>query len=69
MILVAAALATPLSWLITDKFLQSFQNRVELNPLWYAMGIFLLLFIGAITTISQTLKAANSNPVDTLRHE
>jgi len=69
MILVAAALATPLSWLINDKFLQSFQNRVELNPLWYAMGIFLLLFIGAITTISQTIKAANSNPIDTLRHE
>lgn len=67
MILITSEIA--LSWLLNGQILQNIYQRVDLNPMCVFVGIFLMVLIGGITTISQTFKAAIQNPVDNLRHE
>ncbi len=69
LIVLATLIAVPTTWYVMDKWLNSF--AVKVNVTWW-MFIFPALGIVAITllTISfQTLKAAFSNPADTLRSE
>jgi putative ABC transport system permease protein len=69
--LVAAAflVATPLAYLAVSRWLEGFTYRVELGP-----GVFLaagaLAFLVATTTVgAQALRAASTDPVETLRSE
>lgn len=69
LILIAAAIGLPLSYLITDQLLRMFAYRIE-----FGIGLFLpaILMVGimvAITVGSQALKGANENPVKALRYE
>jgi len=66
---LAVLIATPLAWFIGKMILQNIYNRITLKPGFFAVGILFLLLIGAITVFSQTWKAANRNPVDSLRYE
>jgi len=61
--------ATPLSYYLMYKWLEDYYIRIELK--WWMFGIAaLLVFMVMIISISiQSLKAANANPVDSLRDE
>jgi len=69
LLLLASVLAIPAAWFINNLFLQNFHNRIELGPGTFAIGIILVFVLGIIIVFSQTIKAANANPVDTLRSE
>ncbi len=69
LIFIAFILASPLSWLVMNTWLQDFAYRISIG-----MGIFvaagLIAFFIAWTTIGlQTLRVINMNPVDSLRNE
>ena len=67
--IVATLIACPLVYLFISKWLQNYSMQVTLSPLFFLLPILLLAFI-AISIISlQTIKAAKSNPVDSLRDE
>ena len=69
LILIAVVIALPLAWLATDKWLQTFYYRID-NSLWTfvaASGLILLLAVATIMVLA--VKAANSNPVKSLRTE
>lgn len=68
-ILLAFLIASPVAFWIMDNWLQNFQYRVGIG-----FGVFLLAGIGtlliALLTVSyRALRAANSNPVNSLRSE
>jgi putative ABC transport system permease protein len=68
-IAVAAVIAWPVGYLIMDRWLQNFVYRTSLG-----VGVFVLsgvlAFAFAMLTVSyQSIKAAVSNPVDSLRYE
>jgi len=66
---VAAIIAIPCSWYTMNKWLDSFATRIEIN-IWMFLIPALSIAILTLGTISfQTIKAALSDPVDTLRHE
>lgn len=69
LVAVAAVIATPLAWLLTDLMLQEFANRIHLGLGYFVVGIAATLGLALLTVGSQTLKAGYTNPVDTLRHE
>jgi putative ABC transport system permease protein len=69
LILVASVIAWILSWLWAKDWLQEFVYRIELNLWTFILATFIALAIAWITVISQTLKAANTNPADSLRYE
>ncbi|MBT1690796.1 ABC transporter permease [Dawidia soli] len=69
LVLLASMLAAPVAWYATDKWLESFQYRTLVPPgIFFASGAFLLVL--AMATLSfQTIRAAHSNPIDSLRSD
>lgn len=69
MVLAAIAVALPMSYFITQKWLDGFAYRIELSW-WFFIGIGLsALLIAWLTVGIQTVKAARVKPVDCLRDE
>ncbi|MBK5278582.1 MAG: ABC transporter permease [Bacteroidia bacterium] len=68
-VLLAFALACPIAWYVTQQWLSAFEYRVNLGA-----GVFILagviVFVLALFTVSyQSIRAANFNPVDSLKGE
>jgi putative ABC transport system permease protein len=69
LVVVAAVLASPLSYYLFDGWLDSFAYRIQINPIVFLMALALLTIIAFITVGYQSLNAARSNPTQTLRSE
>lgn len=69
LILVGAVIALPLSWMLTEQWLQDFAHRVTLSWVNFVLAGFIAFIIGIVTISFQTIKAARSNPVDSLKAE
>lgn len=69
LVLIAILMVTPLTWYVMDQWLQSFTYRIEIGPgvfLWAGLAAIL---IAQLTVSWQSIKAAFTNPVDSLRNE
>jgi putative ABC transport system permease protein len=68
-VLIASVIAFPVAWFLMNKWLQDFPYRVNIS--WWIFGIAAIaaLVIALITVSFQTIKAAISNPVKSLRAE
>jgi hypothetical protein len=70
LMLIAAVIATPITYLFFDKvFLGMQYYRIGIGVWEIVLSLLLMLVLGVGTILSQTLKAAKANPVDTLRSE
>lgn len=69
LVLVSNLIAWPVAWYFMDEWLNTFAYRIEMNMLLYALAAFVAIAIALLTVSSQTIKAAMSNPSDTLRYE
>ena len=69
LILLSIGLATPLAWYAMNDWLLQFAYRVSIG--WWAFVVsgILALVIAMITISFQAIKAANTNPVKSLRTE
>ena len=68
-VIVANLIAWPLSYFALSRWLQEFPYRTDIK-FWIFLGAGLMTFIIAIFTVSyQSLRAALSNPADSLRYE
>src|SRR5690606_16639227 len=69
MVIIAIALALPLSYFTSAKWLESFAYRIDLEW-WYFLGAgFIALLVAWFTVGLQTVKAARVNPVKCLQDE
>ena len=69
LVVVAAVIALPVAGLLMHKWLQDFASRIDLSW-WVFVFAGIAAFIIAFVTISfQAVKAANANPVKSLRSE
>jgi len=68
-VFLAGLLATPLVYLVMQKWLQNFAYRI--TPGWwiYLVAIAIAIMIAILTVITQTVKAASKNPTTLLRYE
>ncbi len=69
MLLVAAAVAIPISILISSKLLQTFAYRIELGLGVILPAVVAMFFAGALAVGWQAYRAALANPVESLRYE
>jgi putative ABC transport system permease protein len=69
LILIASLIAVPTGYYFMDTWLADFEYRITLNIWVFVVAIIFTLFIGTITTGLRSLKAATTNPVDSLRSE
>lgn len=69
LVLVAFVIATPLAWWACRIWLNDFAYRTNLSWWIFLAAIGVVLVISYLTTGYQALKAARTNPVDSLRYE
>lgn len=69
MVAVALLIGLPLSYYIGQQWLQGFAFSIKLDIWYFALAGVLMMVIAWLTVGYQTLKAARTNPVDTLRSE
>jgi putative ABC transport system permease protein len=69
LILIANAVAWPVAWIFMGKWLNTFAYHIDMNVLSYALAAIVAIIIALLTVSSQTLKAAMSNPANTLKYE
>ncbi|HEY0742837.1 MAG TPA: ABC transporter permease [Chryseosolibacter sp.] len=69
MLLIAVAIGIPLAWFINNLWLEMIAYRTEISVGVIALGVGVLLVLGAITIGSQTIRAAFANPAENLKNE
>lgn len=69
LVLIAIIPAVGLGWYLANWWLADFPYRIELSPLIFIVSAFLSIVIAWLTVSYQSLKAASSKPVDSLRYE
>jgi putative ABC transport system permease protein len=69
MVVLSAIVATPIAWLVMERWLQNFAYRTSIDW-WIFMLAGLVAVVIALATISyQAVKTARTNPVTSLRSE
>ena len=66
---IGVLIGIPLSYLLGNLFLQNFAYKISYSIWLIVAGVLIIAVLGLITICSQTIKAALSNPVKSLRTE
>jgi putative ABC transport system permease protein len=69
LILIANLVAWPIAWIFMGKWLNTFAYHIDMDVLSYALAAIAAILIALLTVSAQTLKAAMSNPANTLKYE
>ena len=68
-VLVANLIACPMAYYATNKWLQNFAYRIQISLWMFLASAVATLLIALFTVSYQTIRAARSDPVDSLRYE
>lgn len=69
LIIIAIVIASPIAWWAMNKWLQGFAYRIDLSVWIFLIAGVATILIALITVSFQSIKAATSNPVKSLRTE
>lgn len=69
LILVAIIIATPLAWLMVNKWLSGFAYHADVNWTIFALATVATLVVAWLTVSYESIKAAMTNPVKSLKTE
>jgi putative ABC transport system permease protein len=69
LVIIAMVIATPIAWMMMNKWLQDFAYRVDIGWWVFAVAGVLGLLIAFMTVAVKAVRAAMMNPVKSLRTE
>lgn len=69
LILIACAVALPLSYILMQRWLETYVFRIHIGWWFFVLPILGIVLIAAVTVSWQSLRAAAANPADALRSE
>ncbi|HMV08817.1 MAG TPA: ABC transporter permease [Cyclobacteriaceae bacterium] len=69
LILIAFVIASPLAWYFVNQWLAGFAYHMDVSVWLFVFTVVAGVLIAFVTVGYQTVKAANSNPVNSLRNE
>ena len=69
LVCIAFAIAVPIAWYGTHRWMESFVYRTTISWWIYALSGLIMLLIALLTLSIQTISAANANPAKSLRTE
>jgi putative ABC transport system permease protein len=69
LVLVAFVPAAVASWFVVENWLNDFAYRVEISPALFIFSGIAAILIAWLTVSFQSIRAAATNPVDSLRYE
>jgi putative ABC transport system permease protein len=68
-VIISSIIAWPVAYYIIDEWLQGFAYRTSPNIWVFGLSAAFSFFIAGLTVSYQSVKAALTNPVDSLRYE
>lgn len=68
-IILANLIALPIAWIAGSKWLQNFHYRITLGPDLFLIAGAATLILALLTVLTQTVKSALANPIDSIRCE
>lgn len=68
-VLISNILAWPVAYYIMHRWLEDFVYRININLIYFALAGLITLMIAILTVSYQSIKAAFSNPINSLRYE
>ncbi|MCP4727452.1 MAG: FtsX-like permease family protein [bacterium] len=68
-VLIASFIALPIGYYVMQRWLQNFTYRISISPLIFMICTLAILILVLATISFQVLKAAQANPIDSLRNE
>ena len=66
---IAACIAVPFTYFLNQKWLSDFSYRISINAGMFLIAFGIVIVIALLTTAYRVIKAALSNPVDSIRYE
>ena len=69
LVVIALVIASPLAYMIANKWLQNFPYRITISWWLFAIATIIVVFIALATVSFQAIKAGIANPVKSLRSE
>ncbi len=68
-VLIANALALPLSWYLMKNWLELYHYRIALSPKYFIITLVISTLIALISVMHQGYKSGRINPADVLKYE
>jgi len=68
-IALAAVVALPVAWLIGQRWLEGYSNRIQIGLLLLLIPLLLHSIVALLATFTISYRAATRNPVEALRYE
>jgi ABC-type antimicrobial peptide transport system permease subunit len=68
-IFIAGLVASPIAYLLMNHWLKAYAYRIDLTLMPFLMAIGTLVLLTALLISIQTFRAANANPIKSLRTE
>jgi putative ABC transport system permease protein len=69
MIIVALIIGVPLGYLLGEQYLTLYAYKIDVSPSILLCGIGMIVLLGVVCVGSQTWRAAEANPVQSLKYE
>ncbi|HEY9009078.1 MAG TPA: ABC transporter permease [Ohtaekwangia sp.] len=69
LVFIAAALSLPIAYISMRQWLEEYTYRISLSWILFVLPVLVVLAIALITISFQVLRAAMTNPADTLKYE
>lgn len=69
LVLIASLIALPAGYFLMEEWLSQYAVRINVNVWVFIVPFLLMIFISMMTVSIQTVKAAHTNPVNTLKNE
>jgi putative ABC transport system permease protein len=69
LVLVAVVIAVPVAWYFMGKWLEDFAYRTDMNPLIFVGAALTAILVALFTVSYLSYKAAQANPIKSLRSE
>ena len=66
---IASLIAFPLIYFVMDQWLQDYAYRIDIQVWMMLVSAFVAIIVALLTTSVLTIKAANTNPAETLKDE
>ncbi len=69
LVILSILIAVPIAWILVNQWLDNFAYRIDIS-IWYYLGAGIIaLFVAWFTVSTQALRAAHTNPSESLRTE
>src|SRR6056297_1921419 len=68
-VLFASLFALPAAWYLMKNWLMDYAYHIKLSPVFFILGLVLLLGVALLSIMFQTIRTANTNPAKSLRDE